>query len=94
MSKHKDYCPSFKGSLEQQAEEIDSMTHEAKSKLFGKLYELSKLREQQELTLGRHRYYEALAKQVNPGLKTLVDGENNCWRICRKYTEIESRIND
>ena len=90
MSKHKNYCPGYSGTLQELAKEINAMTHESRAELFQYLHQLAEKQTKDEETLGRDFYITGL-KGVESGLQRVVIGELECWEVCQPYTEIEKR---
>lgn len=90
MTKHKNYCPGYNGTLDELAAEIIAMTHEARADLYERLYQKTVKQRRREESLGREKYVHQL-KVAEEGLKALIDGEIGCWKICKPHTEVEKR---
>jgi hypothetical protein len=90
MAKHKDYCPGYRGTLDELAREIVDMTHEARADLLLRIYRGTMSQRRREESLEREDYVTRL-RTVEEGLVTAIEGETACWKICKPHTEIEKR---
>lgn len=89
-SSHPNYCPNYPLSLEELAKEIDHMDHKSQGELYTYLHKLKFQSHREEEKLGRQEYCEGLAKSID-GLRITVLGEAISWKVCKDYTEVETR---